>query len=174
MKTQKIEDLRKRGADMAQALLWAAFALLVVVTALYAFTVVDIRRSKAATTESIAAISGEIRGVFTNSEDFSGLNNDFLINAGSVPVGNVRDTNGVRTIVLPHGGALSFAPGNTQHTFNARIDWAVSGRTPLALCLHIASTGTGEAISGPLGVDYEIERADCYAESPYVTAIYHR
>ena len=167
-------NIRKRGADMMQTLLYAMFALMVLVGTLYIWSMIDIRRAKAETTTVASQISSEVRAMFTGYSSFERLTTDLMIDVGSVPNSNVRDVGGVKTIMIPHGGNISLTNGTEQHSFIANVSWPENGRAPKSVCLHMSSTGINEVSSGPMGTNYKITDADCDAASPYVTTTYYR
>ena len=166
--------IRKTGADLTQAMLYAAFAIFVLVSVLYGYTMVDIRRSKANTTTLMSFMSSEIRGLYAGQGNVGSLDAGHLIRAGSVPLGNAREIDGNSSIIAPHGGFVTFSPADNPLDFRATIVWPAGGRTPRALCLHLVGTDEEEEGAGPLGTDYVIEDSDCLGESPRLIAIYGR
>lgn len=166
--------IRRAGADLTQAMLYAAFAIFVLVSVLYGYTMVDLRRSKASTTTLMTFISSEIRGLYAGQANVGSLDSEHLINAGSVPLGQAREVAGEFSIIAPHGGFITFSPTADPLDFRATIEWPAGGRTPRALCLHLVGTDEEEEGAGPLGTDYVIEDSDCYGESPMLIAIYGR
>lgn len=166
--------VRRSGADLTQAMLYAAFAILVLMSVLYGYTQVELRRSKTNTTALMAFISSEIRGLYAGRANVGDLSAEHLIHAGSVPLGFAREVDGEFSIVAPHGGFITFSPTDDPLDFRATMEWPSGGRTPRALCLHLVGTEEEEESSGPLGTDYVIETADCYSDSPRLTAIYGR
>lgn len=165
---------RRRGADMAQSLLWSMFTLIVIIGVLMMYSLVDLRKSKNDITTLISSVTTEIRAMGIGQADFSWLSDAYLINAGSVPTKYVRTNGASTTIAVPHGGSLTFSPGATSQTFNADITWDAGGNTPESLCMHLASVTSGRIASGTLGEEYEVISSSCSTNQPQLSVTYHR
>ena len=159
---------------MTQALLWSALAVLVIIGALMAYGLLDLRKSKSDTTTIITTVTAELRAVGRTQPDFSWVNDDYIINSGSVPNKYVRISGSERSISVPHGGSLTFSPGITDQSFDATIRWDAGGDIPEALCMHLASVRTGRIATGTLGEEYEVTSSACFSETPELSVTYHR
>lgn len=168
-------ETRRRGADMAQALLWVSFAILVILGAFYASTLIDLRRAKSETTTMMSALTTELRTIGKVTPDFTWVSEDYLIHAGSVPTAKVREIAGNETILLPFGGTLSFGPAaDPGGTFGALIVWDNAGLGPTSLCRYLASVHSGRITTGAMGEEYEVESHTCDSTTPTMSVIYYR
>lgn len=152
---------RKRGADMTNALLWAAFAIVVLISILGMYQVVQLNSNKTSATRTASTVSNEARTLFRNAKDFSTLNNALLIQAGAV----TNDaTDGTSTITLPYGTAVAFGPagtGGTTSQFDATLTFADT-RGAKSLCTFLTSGEKDTLINGPMGSDYIVPAStDC-------------
>lgn len=161
-------EARKRGADMTNALLWAAFAIVVLISILGMYQVVQLNSNKTSATRTVSTVSNEARTLFRNAQDFTGLNNALLVQAGAV----TNDaTDGVSDITLPYGTDVVFAVGAPDATtFTATMDFGADpSRGAIALCTFLTSGDTTGLINGPMGSDYTITSADCAAGDAVIT-----
>lgn len=164
-------DARKRGADMTNALLWAAFAIVVLISILGMYQVVQLNSNKTSATRTVSTVSNEARTLFRNATDFTGLTNTLLVQAGAV----TNDaTDGTSTITLPYGTGVVFAANATDATtFDATMTFA-NTRGARSLCTFLTSGDTGVLINGPMGSDYIVPGdVDCSTPGP-VTVTYAR
>lgn len=165
--------LRRRGYEATQMLLFTAFVIITMLSMLYAYGLIDVRRSKTNLTSALIAMTGEIKGVYKGSETLQTLDTNYLINSGSAPPGNVRVVDGEQTLIAPYGGVITFAAiPNEVRSFSATITWPSDGRSPKALCRHMAGVSGGQMIVGPMGSDYELADSNCDTAPLFVTAIY--
>lgn len=148
---------RKRGADLTQAMLYAAFAIIVLISVLAMYQVVSLNTNKTTATRTMSMASSEARTLYRNSDDFNGLTSQRLIDAGAVPTDAV-DGN---TITLPYNGTVAFAPSASGNTYQATVTFGQSTRSSRALCTFLASGETGVIITGPMGSEYQIGSVAC-------------
>lgn len=181
MKIEAIKNrmnARKRGADMTQALLYAAFAIVVLISVLAMYQVVTLNSNKTTASRTVSTAAQEARTLFRNSVDFTGLNNATLIQAGAVPTDAIKTTGegaeATQTISVPYQGTVAFAPA-TGGKFQATVtlDNTRGGR---ALCTFLTSGTAGEVITGPMGAEYTVPAAaktGCTTAAPF-TVVYER
>lgn len=169
-------NVRKRGADMTQALLYAAFALLVLIGVLAMYSVVTTSNNKTTSARTISTAAQEARTLFRNSAEFTGLTDTVLIQAGSIPSDAIGGTAGDE-IVLPYGSSVEFLPAAGDPTkFQATLRTSDT-RGGNALCTFLTSGDAG-VITGPLGAEYTVrttagEAVDCSGEDGAVI-VYER
>lgn len=164
------EDARKRGADMTQALLYAAFAIVVLISVLAMYQVVTLNNNKTNASRTVSTAAQEARTLYRNSVDFTGLDNATLIQAGAVPTDAVSGTN----ITLPYQGTVDFTAA-TGGKFQATVT-PTNTRGGRALCTFLASGTAGEVITGPMGAEYVVPAAaaDGCANGDAFTVTYER
>ncbi len=152
-------DARKRGADMTQALLYAAFAIIVLISVLGMYQVVTLNSNKTTATRTMSMASGEARTLYRNADDFTGITAQKLIDAGAVPTDAV---NADGTIKLPYQGSVQFAAaGTTGYTATVTFG-ADPSRSATALCTFLSAGEVDTIITGPMGSEYVIPTApDC-------------
>lgn len=177
MKIEKLNAARKRGADMTQALLYAAFAIVVLISVLAMYQVVTLNSNKTSSARTVSTAAQEARTLFRNSVDFTGLSNTTLIQAGAVPT---DATDGTSTITLPYQGTVAFAPNATDATkFDATVTFDADTRGARALCTFLASGvsagPTAGVITGPMGAEYSSAAAiPCDDATTPFTVTYER
>lgn len=167
------EDARKRGADMTQALLYAAFAIVVLISVLAMYQVVTLNSNKTTAARTVSTAAQEARTLFRNSVNFTGLDNAILVQAGAVPT---DATDGVDTITLPYQGTVEFEPNATDATkFDATVTLGNS-RGGRALCTFLSSGVGANVITGPMGAEYAQgdSAPDCAAAAPTFVVTYER
>lgn len=159
MKIEAIKNrmnARKRGADMTQALLYAAFAIVVLISVLAMYQVVTLNSNKTTAARTVSTAAQEARTLFRNSVNFTGLDNEMLIQAGAVPTDAIS---GTETITLPYQGSIDFEPtaaGADEGKFQATVELSAT-RGGRALCTFLSSGATtGEVITGPMGAEYKL------------------
>ena len=171
MKIEKMKAARKRGADMTQALLYAAFAIVVLISVLAMYQVVTLNSNKTVAARTVSTAAQEARTLFRNSADFTGLDNATLIQAGAVPTDAISGTS---TITLPYGGTVVYAPA-TDGKFQATVTLS-NTRGGKALCTFLSSGTYGQVITGPMGAEYTVPaaaKAGCATAAPF-TVVYER
>lgn len=166
---------RKRGADLTQAMLYAAFAIIVLISVLAMYQVVSLNTNKTTATRTMSMASSEARTLYRNSDNFDNLTSQTLINAGAVPTDATDGT----TITLPYNGTVEFGPTATgSTTYDAEVTFAQSTRSSRALCTFLSSGEAGVIITGPMGSEYEIVDAACGSSNddpaPNFTVTYQR
>lgn len=176
-------DARKRGADMTQALLYAAFAIIVLISVLGMYQVVTLNSNKTTATRTMSMASGEARTLYRNADDFTGLSSARLIQAGAVPTDAIDGgadadiaTETDNLVKLPYQGTVAFAPATDATEFDAVVEFSDSTRSSRALCTFLSSGETGVIITGPMGSEYSINTGgDCAnATTPTFTVTYQR
>lgn len=145
------EDARKRGADMTQALLYAAFAIVVLISVLAMYQGVTLSNNKTNASRTVSTAAQEARTLYRNSVDFTGLSNETLIQAGAVPTDAVSGTN---IIKLPYQGTVVFGPA-ADGKFQAVVT-PTNTRGGKALCTFLASGAPDQVITGPMGAEYVV------------------
>lgn len=174
-------DARKRGADMTQALLYAAFAIIVLISVLGMYQVVTLNSNKTTATRTMSMASGEARTLYRNADDFTNLTSARLIKAGAVPTdavdqsGTPTDTTD-DTIKVPYQGTVAFRPNATDATkFDAVVTFATpSTRSSRALCTFLSTGEPGTIITGPMGSEYSIGTVACDDAAPNFRVTYQR
>ena len=170
---------------MTQALLYAAFAIIVLISVLGMYQVVTLNSNKTTATRTMSMASGEARTLYRNADDFTGLSSARLIQAGAVPTDAIDGgadadiaTEADNLVKLPYQGTVAFAANGTDATeFDAVVKFADSTRSSRALCTFLSSGETGVIITGPMGSEYSIDAssADCAnATTPTFTVTYQR
>lgn len=176
-------DARKRGADMTQALLYAAFAIIVLISVLGMYQVVTLNSNKTTATRTMSMASGEARTLYRNADDFTGLSSARLIQAGAVPTDAIDggadgkiETEADNLVKLPYQGAVAFARAADPTEFNAVVTFEDDTRSSRALCTFLSSGETGVIITGPMGSEYSIGTPpDCAnTTAPTFTVTYQR
>lgn len=178
MKFEKIrvarQDARKRGAEMTGALLWAAFAIGVLISILGVYQVVQLNSNKTAATRTMSTISNEARGMFRNSPNFTGLTNQLLVDAGAVTNDAYTAGSGENAqprITLGYDTGVVFAPTTGGFSATIRPGPGIRARN---LCTFLnAGNGSTELINGPLGSDYVLS-GSCSGDNAAIVATYAR
>lgn len=176
MKIEKLNAARKRGADMTQALLYAAFAIVVLISVLAMYQVVTLNSNKTTASRTVSTAAQEARTLYRNSVDFSGLDNATLVQAGAVPT---DATDGTSSITLPYQGTVVYAPtdptGDDAGKFQATVDFESNSRGAKALCTFLASGAGATVITGPMGAEYSAPTApNCEDATTGFTVVYER
>lgn len=175
MKIEKMKAARKRGADMTQALLYAAFAIVVLISVLAMYQVVTLNSNKTVASRTVSTAAQEARTLFRNSANFADLDNATLIQAGAVPTDAINGTN----ITLPYQGTITFAPeggaspvaGSNKFQATVAIPNSRGGR---ALCTFLSSGTAGTVITGPMGAEYTVPAdVDCTGAANFAV-VYER
>lgn len=165
---------RKIGIDMSNAMLWAAFAAVILMTTFYTYATVKISHEKRMATTLISAITSDIRGIKEIHGNYDFLSSDFLVDVGSVPDNNIRQVNGETKISFDPSSTLVFSPSPNRSRFDLDITWDTNGRIPQAVCRYLASAVSENVPSGALGENYEILSASCSLSSPTLSVTYFR
>lgn len=181
MKIEKMKAARKRGADMTQALLYAAFAIVVLISVLAMYQVVTLNSNKTAASRTVSTAAQEARTLYRNSVDFDGLTNTVLVRAGAVPTDAIGGTEAAPTITLPYQGTVEFTD-TTDGKFQAEVSFDTGSRGAKALCTFLSSGATPAAgtdpapvITGPMGAEYSASGANtCASDAPAFTVVYER
>lgn len=175
MRNLKRYRIRKRGADLMQAMLYAALAMFLLATVLYTFNAITMRTAKTQTTNSMAYMTLYIKTLYKGSSNMDNLNTRDLIRGGIVSDGEYRMDGTDTYVIIPHGGQVKFAPiVGSELSFQSTITWPHGGRTPRALCFYLAETVVNDERVGPLGIDYAVDSYDCRSASPNLTVTYDR
>lgn len=162
---------RRRGSDMTNALLWAAFAIVVLISILGMYQVVQLNSNKTTATRTVSMGSSEARTLFRNAGTFDGLNNEMLIEAGAFPPETLSGTD----VVLPYGSSVEFLPGQYDNTTFDGIFRFNGTRGAVSLCTFLTSGERDVQISGPLGSDYILPtQINCLAPNAEVYVQYRR
>lgn len=165
---------RKRGADLTQAMLYAAFAIIVLISVLAMYQVVSLNTNKTTATRTMSMASGEARTLYRNSDDFTGLTSQRLIDAGAVPTDAISGTD----IALPYNGTVAFrANAGDATTYDAVVTFDGSNRSSRALCTFLSSGDRGVIITGPMGSEYTVNTTGLACDdenSPTFTVTYQR
>lgn len=166
-------DSRKRGADMTNALLWAAFAIVVLISILGMYQVVQLNSNKTNATRTMSTVSNEARTLYRNATDFGTTNlNNTLVQAGAVTNDAIGGTEEARLITLPYGTSVTFT--GAGQNFTAAMTFPGS-RGARSLCTFLTSGDKGVLINGPLGSDYSIPAGtECAEAGGVITATYAR
>ena len=149
MKIEKLKSARKRGADMTQALLYAAFAIVVLISVLAMYQVVTLNSNKTTAARTVSTAAQEARTLFRNSVNFADLDNETLIQAGAVPTDAISGTD----ITLPYQGTIDFTPEGEKFKATVELSPTRGGR---ALCTFLSSGAGTSVITGPMGAEYTL------------------
>lgn len=164
---------RKRGADLTQAMLYAAFAIIVLISVLAMYQVVSLNTNKTTSTRTMSMASSEARTLYRNADNFTGLTSQRLIDAGAVPTDAIDGA----LISLPYNGTVEFEPNGADNTtYDATVTFAQSTRSSRALCTFLSSGQAGVIITGPMGSEYTVNSgAACDdATAPTFSVTYQR
>ena len=170
MKIEKLNAARKRGADMTQALLYVAFAIVVLISVLAMYQVVTLNSNKTVAARTVSTAAQEARTLYRNSANFTGLNNATLIQAGAVPTDAISGTS---TITLPYQGTVVFTPEGDKFKAVVALSNTRGGK---ALCTFLSSGTNGQVITGPMGAEYTVPagaKTGCATAAPF-TVVYER
>ncbi len=158
--------LRRRGADLTQGLLYAAFAIVVLITVLSVYQVVMMAHQKNEVARLMSIYTAEIRVQMkaTPSDQIGAFDRAFanLAMSPSVQKDIVYGPYNFSHYALPYGGSIHklATPGNTDR-FSLAVNFGAESRGARALCTFLGSGGVGEIINGPMGSDYRIVRTQC-------------
>lgn len=165
---------RKIGADMTNALLWAAFSALVFLSILYLYGTIELMRAKNNATTTISSIISDIRSIQAIQGNYEWIDTGVLIDMGSIPEAHYSGAGEDRRILLDASSTLLFTPGSSFDRFNLKIVWDDDGRIPQAVCAYLSSVENDRVPAGALGQEYEIVSADCGIAEPTLTVTYYR
>lgn len=163
----------KRGADMTQSLLYAAFALVVLISVLAVYQVVDFNAKKRESAQIMTGISSELPLMKPGNptRGYPGYQTDRLIDRGILGSENLRTVGAERLISLPYGGGVGYLIVPTlDYIFSGdgqvQIVWPDNTIRARHLCAYLSSGDQGVLRDGPLGNQYAILSASCDASSP--------
>lgn len=162
---------RRIGADMTNALLWAAFAIAVLISILGMYQIIQMNSNKTEATRTISMVSSEVRSLYQNRTNFDSVSAQSIIDAGGVPVGVVQNNQ----ITLPYGGVVDVS--GSADTFEIDIAYADATRGAQALCVFLVSgfEASGQMIeAGPLGSNYTLASNACADDAFTIEVSYER
>lgn len=148
------KSLRKFGSDMTNALLWAAFAIAVLISILSVYQITQYNASRKDALQNVSVISNEARQLFTTQDRYTGLNAEMLIEAGAV----TNESHNGTEIILPYGGVMTFEASQWRKEFTVYVTFDSNTVHSRALC-NTLSVGSppaqhGEPMDGPMGNNY--------------------
>ncbi len=158
---------------MTQALLYAAFAIIVLISVLAMYQVVTMNAKKTQVTRLMSAITTELQSMsLAGNGTFEGVPAR-LVARGAIPRDSLKSSNGGRNevITLPFDGNIDMyfeGAGASGTPLTGIISWANPTRSAVALCNYLSAGEVGALISGPLGSDYVITQTVCESGSPAV------
>lgn len=157
----KIHQIRKRGADMTQALLYAAFAIIVLISVLAIYQVVTFNASKTELVNLASTVQNETRMMTKGRAQTFGITAQNVIDSGVIPSRNIGDIQGYPIIKLPYGGYMTIGGNGT--TVQAGMAWTEPSRSAKNLCNFMAGVQdadpNGPAVAveqGPMGSNYVV------------------
>ncbi len=162
MKHFNIKTIRKRGADMTQALLYAAFAIIVLISVLAMYQVVTVNNNKAEASRIMSMISNDLRLTAKTGASARDLTAAAFIARGAVPATAISG----EEIRLPYGGILRFnnfglGDPTIQPLMGVEIYFEEGSRGTTALCTYLSAgsdspTAFTKVDAGPLGENYMV------------------
>ena len=143
---------RKRGVTLIEAVLYISIALALIVGGLVFFQQASLAQRTNSAVRNVSAIASETRGLFQQSQNFIGLTEGTLINAGAVPSSLIDNTTNPVSLRNEWGGTITLAAAPAIAPFLADTGFTVTYRNvPEAACTRLTSTdvnGTARVGSG--------------------------
>ena len=143
---------RKRGVTLIEAVLYISIALALIVGGLVFLQQASLAQRTNSAVRNVSAIASETRGLFQQSQNFIGLTEGTLINAGAVPSALVDTSTNPASLKNEWGGLIVVASAPAGGGFAADSGFTVRyNNVPEAACTRLTSTdigGTGRVGSG--------------------------
>lgn len=136
------KSAENRGISLIEGVLYLVLALGVIVGGIVFFQNAQLSSNVTDTSRAAVGMTSEVRGLYANQQDFTGLDDATVLASGAVP-SNFNAGGGV--ITNPFNGTVTFGANAGDAEF---FDMSVTGLTAEA-CTRLAPTSAqGE---GPLG-----------------------
>lgn len=165
--------IRKRGSDMAKSLLYAMFAIVIIIDVMALYGTVRLNQSKQQAVQIMTTAALEARQAHKGTT-FAGLTTQSLIERGAVPASAVIGSEPNQSILLPYGGVVNIVPTFLNDGFSAYVVFNNSSWQAHALCFYLASGQRGTMIDGPMGSDYSLDIEHCNDETyPSFNVLYN-
>lgn len=158
---------RKFGADMTNALLYAAFAIVIFLAGMKIYEVVDLNARKHEASLIMTGVSEALKDHPTfytlayDGED-AAETSDAIRKTGLIDDKHFRDVAGGAELSVPYGGVLSYqiicykcGDGLVVIAFQEPT------RKAAALCTYLSSGPMSVLRTGPLGTDYSVNDKNC-------------
>lgn len=158
---------RKFGADMTNALLYAAFAIVIFLAGMKIYEVVDLNARKHEASLIMTGVSEALKDHPTfytlayDEEDAAEIT-DAIRKTGLINDSHFRDVAGGAELSVPYGGVLSYQI--ICHKCGDGVVYLAfmePTRKAAALCTYLGSGPMGVLRSGPLGTDYSVNAKNC-------------
>lgn len=164
-------NVRKIGGDMTNALLWAAFAIVVLISILSTYQVVMFNKAKQDMSMTFTAVSTEFHSWPFSYSDGLGTT-DYALTFRDAGAYNDSDvgTDGMGTYLkLPYESRAYFYPGgSSNYSMTVAIYFGDNQRARWLCTASMAGREAGVTQSGLLGFNYEISGGDCSQGTPVV------
>ena len=150
----RLGSTRKRGVTLIEAVLYISIALALIVGGLVFFQQASLAQRTNSAVRNISAIASETRGLFSQQNNFNGLETSSLINAGAVPTSLINGTDlrnewGGNIVVASTGGTGV----NADNGFTV-----IYPNLPTGACVRLTNTdssGSGRVGSGIRSVQFK-------------------
>lgn len=148
---------RKVGSDMTNALLWAAFVIVILVSIMAVYQVVRLNANKRLASESVTMLMNESRLLFSGRNSYDDITNQMLIEAGAVPPEMINGDD----ITVPYGGVVVLESRSSfRKELNLTVTFPESTFQTRSLCMYMGQGSQDyqhtNLETGPMGVDYMI------------------
>lgn len=162
---QKRFGIRKFGADMTNALLYAAFAAVIFIAGMKIYEAVDLNARKHEASVVMTGVSEALKDHRTfyalsyDGEDAAEIS-DAIRKTGMVPDKHFLNVAGGAELSVPYGGVLSYMI--ICHKCGVvYITFMEPTRKAAALCTYLSSGPMRVLRTGPLGTDYSVNDKNC-------------
>lgn len=170
---QRKHIIRRRGADLTQALLFSAIAVALVIGVMYLRTVVDAQQKRMATMSGFTQISNEARTQSRLGANPGNLYNNIL-QSGSIAEDLVLNMVDREFLILPYWGLVDVYDDLSTNGYVISVVYSFPSEKAVQMCNYLSRGTVGQfQSSGPLGTDYAIGTRNCYApDYPLFTVVY--
>lgn len=165
--------LRKRGADMVQALIFSAIAVVLLMGVFYLRGVVDSVQKRMMSTQGFSQVSTEAR-LQSKLGNNKGDLYENIINSGSVSGDHILSMSDRKYVVLPYWGLVDVYDDLSTNGYVISVVYSFPGDKAIAMCNYLSRGTIGQfQANGPLGTDYAIGTRNCYdPDYPLFTVVY--
>lgn len=155
---------RKIGGDITQSLLYAAFALVVLMGSLTLYNAVQLNNAKQEAVKVMTAATQSVRQLYKD-KNYSELTMQQIVNSGVIPSSALTGTPPNQRILLAYGGVVEIVPTFLNDGFSAFVVFNNSSWRGRALCRFLSSGPRGQMLDGPMGSDYSLDIEHCNDQS---------
>lgn len=168
---------RRLGAELTNGLLWAAFALAMVIAIFGVRAYLSQQEMRTNSVNAAAQIASQV-GILTalnKRADSDALYQD-VINSGSVADDYLLNFGPDRYIVLPSWGVIDIYNDPLSDGYVVSVAYAFPDEASVKMCQYMANGQIGQFRDvGPLGVNYAIGTRECNNPTyPLFTAVFQR